>query len=275
MTAIVLLISGMVHLGLLVLQGGSWEGPLSLRKPALFGISGGLTVWSMVWLATKLQPKRLDGWLLGSMALALLFEVGLITMQYWRGVGSHFNHTTWLDSAIELAMLGLILIVTAEIGYLTWRSYWLRPVEPSMVLAIRGGLWLLTISCGLGIATSVLGTWSLTQGESYEVWGKAGVLKFPHGVALHAIQWLPILAWLAKFLEVSQPLRMVRAALAAQCLFLVYALWQTGHGRSRWDFDWVGACLLATTLILVAYPIFAFSRRFAQILFARQRSLSQ
>ena len=44
LVGVLLVLSGLVHLGILVISGGSWAGPLSLRKPATFGISFGLTL---------------------------------------------------------------------------------------------------------------------------------------------------------------------------------------------------------------------------------------
>jgi hypothetical protein len=256
----VLLLSGCIHLFLLWILGASWHGPLSLRKPALFGISGGLTVFSLAWLMTKLEPKRLDRLLINSLSVALLIEVGLITLQYWRGVASHFNHSTMLDAAIEFTMLLLILFATGGIVHLTWRTVRLRAIDPAMVIAIRGGMWLLALSCLLGIATSVLGEASLAMGGTTELWGKSGVLKFPHGVALHAIQWLPILAWICQRLGLSQSVRVVQSALIAQVMCLVYSIWQTGIGRDRLDFDAVGGSILAITILFTLYPAFEVGR---------------
>ena len=39
-----LLLSGVMHLVVLLTSGGTWEGPLSLRKPTTFGLSFGLTL---------------------------------------------------------------------------------------------------------------------------------------------------------------------------------------------------------------------------------------
>ena len=64
---------------------------------------------------TKLYPHRLDRLIACAMAGGLLLEVGLITVQQWRGVRSHFNRTTTFDASIEVIMLGLILLVTAGI----------------------------------------------------------------------------------------------------------------------------------------------------------------
>ncbi len=257
-----LLLSGCVHLVLLGILGASWHGPLSLRKPALFGISGGLTVFSLAWLMTKLEPKRLDRLLINSLSVALLIEVWLITLQYWRGVASHFNHSTMFNAAIEFMMLLLILFATVGIFYLTWRTIRLRAIDPAMAIAIRGGMGLLALSCLLGIATSVLGEASLAMGGTTELWGKAGVLKFPHGVALHAIQWLPILAWICRSLRLSHSVRVMESALIAQVMFLVYSIWQTGSGRDRFDLDVIGGSMLVITFSFALYPALELIRHF-------------
>lgn len=252
---VLLIASGLIHLAILAVLGSTWHGPLSFRKPALFGISGGLTMWSITWLMTQLKPRRMDRMLVNSLSLALLIEVAIITLQTWRGVASHFNHSTVIDAAIEFSMLGLILFVTGGIFYLTWRTIWLRKTEPAMAIAIRGGMGLLALSCLLGIATSVLGEASLSVGGTSEVWGKAGVLKFPHGVALHAIQMLPILAWMARILGLKQSVRVVQSALVAQCLFLLYAVWQTSCGRERFDWDTLGGTVLSLVAVFSLYPV--------------------
>jgi hypothetical protein len=253
----VLLTSGCVHFALFALLGTNWHGPVSLRKPTLFGISGGLTAWSMAWLMTQLRPKRFDRVIVDSLAIALFIEVALISFQYWRGVASHFNHATHFDAAIEYTMLGLILFVTGEIFYLTLRTFRLRAIEPAMAIAIRGGMWLLALSCLLGIVNWVLGEVSLSEGRSSELWGRAGVLKFPHGAALHAIQFLPVLAWLARSLGLNRSVRIVQSALAAQILFLLYAVWQTSRGRDRFDWDAIGEGILCLAVLFGLFPALA------------------
>jgi hypothetical protein len=250
-----LLGSGTFHLAWMALTGADWNGPLSLRKPGLFGVSAGLTVWSVAWVMTKLHPHRLDRWLACGLAGGLLLEVGLITVQQWRGVPSHFNRTTTFDAAVEVVMLGLILLVTAGIVWLTLRSCWLPALDPATAIALRGGMWLLTLSCGLGIMITMLGERNLAAGKLPEIWGPAGVLKFPHGAALHAIQTLPILAWLLHQLRVSKSAWLIQAALWSQVLFLVHSLWQTMHGRARFDLDWVGGAIFLFAALLVGAPL--------------------
>src|SRR4029450_4943766 len=50
-----LIVSGLVHLALLVVTGASWEGPLSLRKASTFGLSFGVTMITITWVASFLD----------------------------------------------------------------------------------------------------------------------------------------------------------------------------------------------------------------------------
>lgn len=249
--------SGLLHLSWMALTGAEWSGPVSLRKSGLFGVSAGLTAWSIVWVLTRLHPRPFDRLTSSAIAGSLLLEVGLITMQQWRGVPSHFNRATTFDAVVETIMLGLILFVTAGIIWLTLRSVRLPPTDDSTRIALRGGLWLLTLSCVLGILITTLGETNLRAGRSPEIWGTAGVLKYPHGAALHAIQTLPLLAWALRKLRVANAAWLVRAALWSQVLFLVFALRQTFDGRARFDVDWVGAALFVAAGALISTPIAA------------------
>jgi hypothetical protein len=255
--AAVLLASGLFHLIWLVITAASWEGATSPRKPALFGISAGLTAWSIVWVLTKVQRRPWDVWFANILTASLVLEVALITLQFWRGVPSHFNRSTGLDATIELGMLLLILEVTGGIAWLTVRCNRLTVRDAAMAIAIRGGMWLLLISCLLGIVITLLGTMNLLSGNSPERWGRAGVLKYPHGVALHAIQTLPILAWVLVRLRVEGRDKLVLSALIAQIIFLVVATWQTANGRARFDLDLVGFLLIGVAVALAMLPVFA------------------
>jgi hypothetical protein len=100
-----LLVGGLVHLAILIASGGSWEGPLSWRKPATFGLSFGLTLITIVWVASFLRLEdRARAILLGSFTVACVVETALVTMQTWRGVPSHYNFEKVLDGAIARAL---------------------------------------------------------------------------------------------------------------------------------------------------------------------------
>ena len=253
----VLSASGLLQLALLWVTGADWSGPLSLRKPGLFGVSAGVTVWSIAWVLTQFEPRRYDQRVASFLSGGLLLEVGLITIQQWRGVSSHFNRATALDATIESMMLGLILLVTAGIAWLCWRSRHLQPMFESRAIAIRAGLWLLLVSCGLGLLVTIVGEVNLSNGRPPEVWGRAGVLKYPHGAALHAIQALPLLSALLQRFRVSHSAALLRAAVAAHVLFLAHALWQTFHGRTRMELDATSFAALAVAGLLLLLPTVA------------------
>ncbi len=249
--------SGIFHLTLLWVTGADWSGSLSLRKPGLFGVSAGVTVWSIAWVLTQFERRRYDQRVASFMSGGLLLEVGLITLQQWRGVPSHFNRATALDATIESMMLGLILLVTAGIAWLCWRSRQLQPMLESRAIAIRAGLWLLLASCGLGLLVTIAGEVNLSNGRPPEVWGRAGVLKYPHGAVLHAIQTLPLLSVLLQKLRVSHSAWLIRAVVAAHLLLLAHALWQTSHGRARMELDTTSFAVLAAMGLLILPPIVA------------------
>ncbi len=258
----VLIVSGLFHLTLLWVTRADWSGPLSLRKPGLFGVSAGVTVWSIAWVLSQFEPRHCDRRLASYMSGGLLLEVGLITLQQWRGVPSHFNRATTLDATIESTMLGLILLVTTGIAWLCWRSRYLRPMPESRVIAIHAGLWLLLVSCGLGLLITIAGEVNLSNARSPEIWGRSGVLKYPHGAALHAIQTLPLFSLLFQWMRLPHPAWMLRAAVAAHVLFLAHTVWQTLSGRARADLD---VQSIAVPAVAILFLLLILSRKPCQM----------
>jgi hypothetical protein len=192
----------------------------------------------MGWVWSNLSKYRSDSFFSWATALALVVEVGLIDLQQWRGVPSHFNRTTTLDSNIYNVMGILILGVTGVILILTVRSFTKKVTQPApMVIAMQSGLVYLAISCILGVLINLSGDLRVQEGLLPERYGQAGVPKFPHGVVIHALQWLPAIAWLAakaKF-GMSVQRQMSIVASVATGLLLIYASIVTLLGRARFD----------------------------------------
>ena len=238
MSGVLLIVSGVVHLLVWAIDGGPWEGPVTWRKPILFGISGGLTAISAGWAFAKLPRRRWDRLLAWSTAVTLTVEVALIDLQRWRGVASHFNRSTPLDSFLYDAMGGLIVwvtLVSADLMLRFFRSQVGLPAD--MLLAARSGLVALVWSCVLGIWVSVHGDIQMMAGMQPERFGAAGVPKFAHGAVIHALQWLPMLAWAGRRagIEERQRVRLLAAASLGTFLLAAYALLQTVAGRPRVD----------------------------------------
>ena len=255
---LVLVAAGLAHLPVWAVLGGAWEGDVTWRKPILFGISTGLTALSLGWAWSKLPWRWGDGPLAAAVAWALGVEVFLIDLQRWRGVASHFNRDTVTDSLLYDGMGILILFVTVVATDLAIR-FLCGPaaLDADMLLAVRWGLVLLVVSCGLGIWISVLGELRQAAGLSPTALGRAGVPKFPHGVAIHAIQWLPAVSWAARRagIGVAGRLRLVAAAATGTTLLLLYALAQTLAGRGRFDVTPATAVVLAAALVGLAAPV--------------------
>jgi hypothetical protein len=85
------------------------------------------------------------------------------------------------------------------------------------------------------------------------------VPKFPHGIVIHAVQWLPALAWLARWAGITESVRwrLVAMASVGSTLLLVYALAQTAIGRARFDVVPATAAVLVTSLASLAVPVIA------------------
>jgi hypothetical protein len=195
---VVLIGSGLFHVVVWLLQGGSLEGPVSWRKPITFGVSGGITTLTLGWVLGYIPRRaglKLSAWIY---TVAMFLEVALITMQKWRGVGSHFNFDGPFNAAVFRSMGFLIVVVSLVIGWWAWLSIRRLLTPPDMGFAIRAGLILLSIGNVLGLFLAVYGSMQLavSPGHAPNIFGQAGMMKVPHAVALHGIQILPFLSWL-------------------------------------------------------------------------------
>jgi hypothetical protein len=193
-----LVLSGLVHLAILLIGGGSWEGPLSLRKPTTFGLSFGLTLINITLIASFVSLKdRTRTLLLGIFTAACVLETFLVSLQAWRGVPSHFNVETPFDAAVAqtLAAGGFTLVaivVVLTIAALRDRA----PLRPAVRLAIRAGLVALVgaqIAGGVMIGT---GMRLVFAGDPQLAYATGGWLKPVHATLMHGILVLPLLAWL-------------------------------------------------------------------------------
>ena len=137
---------------------------------------------------------------------------------------------------------------------------------PSIAVAIRAGLILL-------VAAQVLGGLIIQNGlakvldpqtgeflseglESASLFGQAGMMKVPHGLALHAIQALPVLAILLLFTGwgENRRTRVVLVATAGYVGLLAVGTLQTFTSRAPLDLAWLTALMLAVSVLLTAVP---------------------
>jgi hypothetical protein len=211
-----LLLSGLVHLGILVFGGRSWTGPLSFRKPAVFGLSFGVTLITIVWVASFLQiSKRTRSVLLSAFTIACIVETVLVSLQAWRGVSSHFNVETTFDALVarSLAVGGVALVVIVVVlTRIAFRGNAAVPV--SLHVAIRVGFVVLCVAMAVGAIMIAEGMMLVFAGQPERAYAAGGVLKPTHFITMHAILVLPALAWLLSFVgwNEQQRLRLVLVA---------------------------------------------------------------
>jgi hypothetical protein len=241
---VLLVLGGLFHTIVFLIDGGSWEGPVSWRKPIVFGLSFGITLLTVTWLMTFLRSGRVGGWIVvGAFAVASLLEVFLISMQTWRGVASHFNETTAFDGSVFSLMGMLVGVLVLVTFYVTVRSFVRMDAPPSLAWAIRLGLLLMLVSQGVGAQMIA---------EAGNTFGTAGALKVPHAVTLHAIQVLPALAILLLVARSTERrrLRIVASGAAGYAVLIASTMVQTYDGRGPLDLS-----PLTTMLALIGLAV--------------------
>ena len=219
-----LLISGIVHVTILTVTGASWLGPLSLRKPAVFGLSFGVTLVTIVWVASFLPlAERTRVALLTIFTAASVVETALVSLQAWRGVPSHFNVETAFDALVARVLaVGGIALVVVIVG-LTATAFRRNPAVPiSLRRAIQVGFVLLCGAMATGATMIARGMMLVFAGNPAAAYATGGALKPTHAVTMHAILVLPLLAWLLSFADWSERDRL-RVVLLASAAYLVLA----------------------------------------------------
>jgi hypothetical protein len=259
----VLVLVGLAHLVAWLVVGGAWQGPVSFRKPTTFGISFGLTTITLSWFTGWLRISDRARWLLiGPLAFADTCEVVWVSLQRWRGVASHFNDDTTLDSLLFTLMGGAAVAVTATvILILAVLAFTSLDAPPSMALAIRAGLLILLVAQGVGgwMIGHGLGLAETGQTEGLTTFGQAGAMKVPHAVSIHAIQVLPGLAWLLSFAAVDERRRLVlvRAATVGYLALVAVSILQTAAGSAPLDVGVAAAVLYLLGVVLLGVAFLA------------------
>jgi hypothetical protein len=220
-------------------------------KPAKFGISTAIYALTLAWVFTYLPDwprlKSVVGWIT---AVVFVLEVAIIDIQAARGTTSHFNVATPLDASLFSIMGLAIVVVWMTSVAVTVALFRQRFSDRSMGWALRLGLLITVLGSATGglmirptgaqlaqahathrMPTSgahtvgapdggpgIPGTgWSLEHGD----------LRVPHFVGLHAMQILPMFAWL---IGRNRP-RLVIAAGGFYAMVFAFLLAQALEGR--------------------------------------------
>jgi hypothetical protein len=191
-----LLASAAVHGVVAVVDGSSWWGPVSWRKPVTFGCR-----WACCsgrWSGIMRQlPDR--WWVRVSAGLAGVsssVEGVLIAMQRWRGVASRFNRATPFDAGVWSAIGMLIIPLTLGVSLLLVAAL-VRFRRTASRVAVVAGLAAILAAGAIGRDMAAIGEAAFAatgQVPRDELFGAAGSAKLAHFVGLHALQVLALIA---------------------------------------------------------------------------------
>jgi hypothetical protein len=214
LVGIALLAGGLVHVAILVTGGGSWEGPLSLRKPATFGLSFGLTLITIVWVVRFLNVgARARSVLVTMFTAASVLETALVSLQAWRGVPSHFNVETSFDEWVARGLAGGGVALVVMVGVMTLVSFRANA-------AIQAGFIALSAAMAIGAVMIGRGMTLVFTGNAPVAYATGGLFKPIHAVTMHGILVLPALAWMLSFADWSEA-RRVGVIVAAAAAYVV------------------------------------------------------
>jgi len=194
-----------VFTGLLFLDGRTLAGRNVWTKPWKFAASIAVFTATLGWLLPSLSlTDRVERVATAVVGGAMTVEIALIATQAARGVASHFNDSTPLDTAVFAVMGATITISSTVVAYVLWRILRRPPdLSPAYLWGIRLGMavfliasfegWLMISLDGHAVGAAAgdpglpLVNWSVTGGD----------LRVAHFVGLHALQVLPLAGYLA------------------------------------------------------------------------------
>ncbi len=192
-------------------------------KTTKFALSITLYCISLLWMLTQLKSRpRLARFIATGSAIMMLLEIGVITLQnIGRAVPAHYNVGTGFDMAMWNVMA--ISIVAFWGLNVIAAIFLLREKMPNRILATAVRLSLLIAIIGMALAFSMTAPnptqmAALQSGQKLALYGAhnvnalvdgqtrmipflgwnmdGGDLRIAHFVGLHAVQALPLLAWL-------------------------------------------------------------------------------
>ena len=227
-----MIVLALVAVAGLALDPRTITGAPAFLKPLKFALSVAVYALSFGWLLRFIEGRDRLRRLLGDLTAGVLaLELALIFLQAARGTTSHFNLATRFDGAVFQAMgLAIAVLWVCQIvaAVLLLRQ---RFQDPALAWSLRLGLviaalgsavgWIMaarlghTVGAPDGGAGLLLTNWSLQHGD----------LRAAHFFGLHALQLLPLVAWLAgRMRRLSPPQRaqlVVAAGLSYGALFFL------------------------------------------------------
>lgn len=206
-------------------------------KPMKFMFSIAVYLWTIAWFSRYISRPR---WAIRTIsiviAVALLIESSCILLQAARATTSHYNVSTDFDAAIFRTM-GIMIAIDMLMSLVILFRF-IKPVvrlAPAYLWGIRAGLLVFLAGGAIGGVMIANGAHTVGgpdggPGLPFLGWSAvAGDLRIAHGLALHALQILPLWGYaLSRWSRLSSnavrlPIFAAGALAYAGAVYLVYA----------------------------------------------------
>jgi hypothetical protein len=231
---------------------------LAWLKPAKFAVSIAIYVFTLAWAFTLipewLKTRRVVGW---ATAISMVVEFVLIALQAYRGTTSHFNFSTPFNGVLFIIM-GVAIVAQTFISVALAVAFWRQRFEdPAMGWALRLGMIITIVgalSAGFmtqpttaqlarahaGQGMPIMGAHTVGApdggpGLSGTGWStEHGDLRIPHFIGLHALQVLPVIAFVMRRrrLNIDTRVRLTLTAAGSYFTLVVLLLIQALRGQS-------------------------------------------
>ena len=227
-------------------------------KPAKFAVSIAIYTFTLAWIFTLIpewpRTRRTVGWMT---AVAMIVEVVIIDLQAFRGTTSHFNVATAVDGVL-FAIMGIAILAQTLSSIAVAVALWRHRFEDAalgwalrlgMIITIVGAMTggLMTRPTGQQLDAARAGE-TMTRVGAHTVgapdggpglpgtgWSTAhGDLRVPHFLGLHALQALPLFAFVLARRRLSDVVRVRFTVIAAASYFALFGIlvWQALRGQS-------------------------------------------
>ncbi len=212
---------GVVFAALMLVDPRVIEGAPAWLKPLKFAVSTAIYSATLAWVLRFLPDwPRLARRAGAVTAWVFVVEVALIVVQAARGTTSHFNTSSLLDGAIFSVMgagIAAQTVAAVAVTVALWRQTF---ADRAMGWALRLGMALAVAGASVGGMMTQPTAAQLAQARDTKQMPRSGAhtvgapdggaglpgtgwslahgdLRVPHFLGLHAMQVLPLVAWLA------------------------------------------------------------------------------
>jgi hypothetical protein len=264
--AVLFAASAVVFAVVFVADDRPWDATASWRQPLAFSLAFFLVVPSLAWVMTFLPTRRRLGWAVaGPLGAAAVGTVALIAAQAWREQPAFFPEDFALDNALWTGIqIGIGFIVAAIVVEAVW-AFTPLDAPPSIRWAVRAGLVLVVAGLAMGGVMVAEGVGqdednqAPGQVDSPIVFGDAGLVLFPHLLALHGLLILSTLAWLLSFTPWPERRRttVIQVAAAGYAALVAASLVQALDGRAPFDLAgllavafWISVALIIAAMAM-------------------------